>query len=455
MTARSRFRRFHPRRPCSAAPRSPRHPLRVRLRRYTALAATAALSGPLLSGCGLLPGEARADDEAVKVMTWAPQDTHAADMAGMTAMAQAYARWINASGGVAGRRLEVLTCDERNDRLAAARCADRAADEDVVAVVGSYSRHGHTFMPPLEGAGIPYLGGFGVADDEFESPLSYPVNGGLPVLAAGNGRQLAAGGCTDVTLVRPDTVGGDQLVPLLDAGLRDGGAGAAAPVRDVAAPEDATSYLPSARRALDGAEAATASGAGTPCVTAVLGGRTDTFFDSFRRLAPEDAGVATASVLGSIRQNLVDSTGGAASSLEGAYATGWYPTADDPRWGPMRRVVREHAFGDDRIDPDDPGVRTTWIAYTVLRAALEEIGPDTPVTARSLRAVLDEGPAFSTGGLTPKLRWQYDDLLSAADFPRIVNTSVTYQRVRDGRLVSVHDGFVDVEKSLQADDDLG
>ncbi len=439
MTARTRTRRISRRRPCRSL-------------RLTALAASAAVCAPLLTGCGLLPGEASAHDEPITVMTWAPQGTDATNMPGMPAMAEAYARWVNASGGVNGRRLEVLTCNDHNDPVSAAHCAERAVQEGAVAVVGSYSQHGRAFMSPLEGAGIPYLGGYGLTEDEFNSPLSYPVNGGLPALAAGNGRQLAAGGCTDVTLVRPDTIAGDQLPPLLDAGLRDGGGEAAVPATDVLAPEDATSYRPAARRALDRAEAATAAG-GEACVSAVLGGRTDTFFDSFRRLAPEDAGITTASVLGSIRQTLVDSTGGANSPLEGTYATGWYPAADDPRWDPMKKVVREHAFGDNRIDTDDTGVKTTWIAYTVLRAALQEIDPDTPITSRSLREVLDEGPAISTGGLTPKLRWHFEDLLAAADFPRIVNTRVTYQRVRDGRLEAVNKGFVNVEKSLESDRD--
>lgn len=420
-------------------------------RRLTALAATAAVCAPLLTGCGLLPGEASAHDAPVKVMTWAPQGTNATNMPGMPAMAEAYARWINASGGVNGRRLEVLTCNEHNDRAAAAACAERAVEEGVVAVVGSYSQYGRAFMPPLEGAGIPYIGGFGLTQDEFNSPLSYPVNGGLPALAAGNGRQLAAGGCTDVTVVRSDTIAGDQLPPLLDAGLRDGGGADAAPATDVRAPEDATSYRVAAQRALQGAEEVAATGVGTACVTAVLGGRTDTFLDSFRRLTPEYAEITTASVLGSIRQSLIDSTGGVHSPLEGTYATGWYPATDDPRWNRMQQVVRKHAFGDDRIDIDDPGAKTAWVAYTVLTSALRQIDPDTPLTASALRDVLDEGSAISTGGLTPPLRWHFDDLLAAADFPRIVNTSVTFQRVRDGRLVSVHEGFVDVEKILESD----
>lgn len=406
----------------------------------------------LLGGCGVIPGTG--DDETVTVMTWAPQGTKATNMPGMPAMAQAYARWVNSRGGINGHRLRVLTCNDHNDTVRAAHCASRALKERVVAVVGSYSQYGRAYMSALERAGIPYIGGYGVADQEFSSPLSYPVNGGLPALVAGNGRQLAAGGCSHVSLVRPDTSVGDQLPRLINAGLAHSGAG---PVTDVRAPEDAFAYARHARRALNSANAQGAAAFGTsvegrrtnvPCVTAVLGGRTDTFFDSFRRVQKDSPPVRTASVLGSLQQSLVDRSGGQASPLEGAYATGWYPAADDPRWKPMKKVIGEHAFGDNRVDPTDPGVQTTWIAYTVLQRVMESLGEE-EVTAKSVRNTLDTRGAVDTGGLTPKLNWTYGNMLAARDFPRIVNTKVTYQRVREGRLTTVHDGFVDVQKTLE------
>lgn len=428
----------------------------VRRRSALTKAVTAAVAcAAVLSGCGIMPGTAEAGNDPITVMTWAPEGTKATNMPGMPGMAKAYARWINAEGGINGRPLKVLTCNDHNDTVSAARCAARATKEEVVAVVGSYSQHGRSFMSGLESAGIPYIGGYGVADEEFSSPLSYPVNGGLPALVAGNGRQLAAGGCGHVSLVRPDTIAGDQLPPLLNAGLADGGAG---PAKDVRAAEDASAYTRQAHQALAGAGAdperygLARYGGSTEdgCVTAVLGGRTDTFFDSFRRVQEDSPRVRTASVLGSLRQSLVDRSGGRRSPLEGAYATGWYPVASDPRWGPMKDVIREHAFGDNHVDGSDPGVQTTWVAYTVLRQVLRSLDGE-PVTAKSVRRALDNGAPVGTGGLTPKLNWSFGNMLAAREFPRIVNTMVTYQRVRDGRLTAVREGFVDLEKTLEGD----
>ncbi|WP_030760019.1 ABC transporter substrate-binding protein [Streptomyces griseus] len=429
-----------------------------RLSPLLASVTAAAAGASLLTGCGVLPGATGGSREPVTVMTWAPDQTRATNMPGMPAMAQAYARWVNAQGGIDGHELRVLTCNEQNTPSGAAGCARRAVHEGAVAVVGSYSQNGRAFMAPLEAAGIPYIGGYGITEDEFTSPLSYPVNGGVASLVAGHGMQLAES-CRKVSLVRPDTLAGDQLTKLLDAGLKRASKRGAV---DIPAVEDATEYTAQAARAKERA------GSDGGCVAAVLGERTQTFFDSFRRLpdSPDGAratgdgggdakdpkaarGVRISSVLGSVGQPLIDRTGGARSPFEGAYVTGWYPEADDRSWAPMRKVIQEQAFADNRVDPTDAGVQTTWIAYTVLRQVVESLHTDR-ITAARVSDALDRGARVDTGGLTPPLRWMYEDLLGASDFPRIVNRQVTFQIVRKGRLVAQKPGFVDVGATVGA-----
>ncbi|GGY07410.1 lipoprotein [Streptomyces tanashiensis] len=357
-------------------------------------------------------------------------------------MAQTYARWVNSQGGIDGHELRVLTCNEQNTTAGAAACARRAVRENAVAVVGSYSQNGRAFMAPLEAAGIPYIGGYGIAEDEFTSPLSYPVNGGVASLVAGHGMQLA-GSCDRVSLVRPDTTAGDKLPELLNSGLRKASHRTAV---DIPALEDAAEYTQQAGRARSRA------GDEKGCVTAVLGERTQTFFDSFRRL-PEQrerekrGAVRISSVLGSVDQPVIDRTGGPHSPFEGAFVTGWYPEAGDRSWAPMRKVIQQHAFADNRVDPADAGVQTTWIAYTVLKDVVESLDQDT-ITAGQISHALDRGERIDTGGLTPSLRWKYEDLLGAPGFTRIVNHEVTFQVVRQGRLVAQKPGFVDVGETV-------
>ncbi|MFD9821330.1 ABC transporter substrate-binding protein [Streptomyces violascens] len=421
----------------------------------TVFAACSAVGASLLTGCGVLPGVAGGSREPITVMTWAPDGTSATNTPGMPAMAKAFARWVNAGGGIDGHELKVITCNEHNTAAGASDCARRAVKEKAIAVVGSYSQYGSAFMPPLEVAGIPYLGGYGISDQEFTSALSYPVNGGQAALISGSGRQLAPD-CEQVSLVRPDTVSGDVLPTLLNAGLLSGHRKAATDIRTT---EDAGDYTTEAQHALAqaGADPALVNRIGKKaaeqkakkgCVTAVLGDRTETFFDSFRRVESDDQKVRVASVIGSIGQPLVDRTGGKDGPFEGAYVTGWYPEADDPRWDPMKKVIREQAFGDDAIDAADAGVQTTWIAYTALKKIVESLGQDSVRAVDVVRA-LNKGVSVNTGGLTPDLRWRFEDMLAAPDFPRIVNRQVTFQVVKDGRLVSLKGGFTDVSSTLE------
>ncbi|MEU6575529.1 ABC transporter substrate-binding protein [Streptomyces sp. NPDC046805] len=424
--------------------RSTSLPILTRPVKAVALSAGAlAACASLAVGCGIVPGVTGGPgDDPIKVMTWAPEGTAATNKPGMPAMARAYARWVNAQGGIHGRELKVLTCNDHNNSVGAAKCAQRAVDDDVVAVVGSYSQFGDSFLPPLESAGIPYIGGYGVTNEEFTSAMSYPVNGGQPTLLAGLGKALSTG-CGPVALVRPDSIAGDQLPALLDSGLNSGGHPAA---RDQLAAEDATEYGRQAEVAL---QRANKDPYRKGCVVPALGDRTDTFMDSFRRARDTYPAVRTGTVLGSVDQTVIDATGGAEGPYEGAYITGWYPVASDARWDPMKNVINKEAFGDNRIDPADAGVQTTWIAYTVLKAVLDKIGTG-DVSSLGVRRTLDDGFKATTGGLTPPLQWPYQGKLASVGFARLVNTDVTLQVVRQGRLVSARrSGAVDVTKTLE------
>ncbi|MEU6438812.1 ABC transporter substrate-binding protein [Streptomyces sp. NPDC047046] len=419
---------------------------RTVLRAASRAALVAALGGLLVSGCGVLPGGGHDDDRPVTVMTWAPLHTTGTNAPGMTAMARAYERWVNSQGGIGGRKLRVLVCDEGNESVAAARCARRAVREKAVAVVGSYSEQDAAIFSPISLAGIPYLGGYGITHEEFVNPDSYPVNGGVPALIAAEGAQLAPH-CDRVVLVRPEGVTGDTWPDLLRAGLR--GAGGTGEVVDLPVPAASSDYTPQAGQVLGRLAPAPAA---RRCVSVALGDSTAVFIDSFRRVAPSGGtgagagtgtgagaaagavpGVRVGSVLGSVSQRLVDRSGGASGPYEGAAVTGWYPPASDPRWAAMRKVITRHAFGDNAIDPADAGVQTTWIAYTALRRIVESLG-DGPVTARTVRDALDKGTKVTTGGLTPTLSWGDDYARSVIGYPRTANTRVTHLEVRDGRL---------------------
>ncbi|GLW70342.1 lipoprotein [Kitasatospora phosalacinea] len=407
-----------------------------RRRAATALAATAAVLPALLSAsaCGG-PAAADAAGQDVTVMTWAPSGTGAADRPGMTALAEAVGRELNDHGGLNGHKVRVLTCNEHDTTDGATACAEQAVNAHAVAVVGSASQYGSAFIPVLEQAGIPFLGGYGLSAPEFSSPLSYPVNGGLPALVAGSGRQLVEAGCKQIALIRPDTRAGDTLVNYLTSAVARTGI----KVTDVRAPEKSNDYSPYTRRAV---------GDDRPgnCMLSALGAEpTANLLDPYRRANPKNTQLA--SVIGSFQQSVVDSTGGDNGPLRGAYATGWFPAESSTVWDGLRATARTYGNG-ATIDVADPGVQTTWVAYAVLRQAVGRIDRSLPITAKALQVILDSGDPIDTAGATPPLSWGVTNMLPSAESPRLVNTSVTFQKVQNGRLTEQHQGFTDVRWAL-------
>ncbi|MFC1433354.1 ABC transporter substrate-binding protein [Streptacidiphilus sp. N1-3] len=403
----------------------------TRFVRCTTAAVGAALLAGALAGCG---GNADASEgSTVRVMTWAPEDSSVGGQPGVTALAAAIEKQINGSGGLGGRQLQVLTCDEHGTVAGVTDCVNQAVSAGVVAVVGSYSENGDTFMPLLEAAGIPYIGGFGLSSAEFTSPYSYPVNGGYQALLAGNGEQLVQSGCRRVAVVGPDTASAASMLNFLDVGLATGHINAVS----IAVTPGRTDYTTEAARAI-GADRAHS------CVTTTLDpASTATFFDDYRRLEPKHTQLS--SVIGSFQQSLVDSTGGDAGPLRAALATSWYPPDDSPVWDGLHAAVKKYAFTDNRINTADPGEQTTWIAYEVLRRAAA--GINGRITGSTLRGFLNYCDPITTGQ-TPPLAWRAGDMLPLASAPRLVNTQVQFLQVRKGQLAEAGTGPVDVRKLL-------
>lgn len=404
------------------------------MRRILNLGTTMLLIAGAVSGCAI----AGAADDVVRVMTWAPQGGGAGDHDGMPALAEAIGKQIADRGGLNGHPFEVLTCDEHNTPSGAIACANQAVQDHVVAVIGSYSQYAGVFLPTLQAAGIPYIGGYGVTSDEFTAPYSYPVNGGTPALLAGAGVQLAQAGCTRVAVVRPDSAAGDSMTVYLNAGLAT--AGSTVTAVDVPTKAGQTDYTQQAQEAI---------GRDRPheCViTGLDAASTVTFYDSYRRLEPQHTQLAA--VIGSFQQSLVDATGGRGGPLEGALATGWYPPDSSLVWNGLHDLVKQYAFTDNRIDVADPDVETTWIAYQAFLSVVDRLGTGTAITARAVRVAFDETGPVSTGGATPPLSWQRGNLLASADIPRAVNSQVSFQVVRNGALAEQSHGFTDIRPAL-------
>ena len=147
-------------------------------------------------------GEAAAPTgDPIKVMTIAPVNTNLPPYPNIPAAAEVYEQYINDAGGIAGRPLEVITCDDRGDPNEGANCARQAVEEGVVAVVGSFVFDASRIIPVLEENNIAWFGECcPLVAQEFESPISYALGSLFPAQGTGNGWKMAQDGCEKVVV---------------------------------------------------------------------------------------------------------------------------------------------------------------------------------------------------------------------------------------------------------------
>lgn len=117
-------------------------------------------------------------------------------------------------GCLAGRPLEVVSCDDHGDPNQAADCGREIVDSGAVALVaGGYN--GVTvgsYEPIVQEAGIPSVGNIASDPSELMQPTSFPFYPGLTRIVA-SASIVRATGAETVSFVMPDEPGVQALVP--------------------------------------------------------------------------------------------------------------------------------------------------------------------------------------------------------------------------------------------------
>ncbi|GAA4994885.1 hypothetical protein GCM10023205_79820 [Yinghuangia aomiensis] len=140
----------------------------------------------------------------------------------MVTGAQAAVNRINSEGGVNGRKLELISCDDQGNPNNAAACGRKAVSEKVAAVVGGLSIYDNQFMPILESAKIPYIGSTGTAPIANTNPISYPLSSGAVSYLA-SGKAMARSGCKKAAVFAADQPGVDGAIENITRGLNQSG----------------------------------------------------------------------------------------------------------------------------------------------------------------------------------------------------------------------------------------
>ncbi|MDQ0691404.1 ABC transporter substrate-binding protein [Arthrobacter sp. W4I7] len=159
--------------------------------------------------------------EPIKLMSITPTDTSGANFPAELNAARASVRAINARGGIDGRPLELLYCNQKNEATASEACARKAVDEGVLAIVAYFASRGATQVHDiLEAAGIPILAGNPVGSEDFTSPIAFNVDGGTLSGYALCPTNLKLDGATTHAMVRADVDAAAGQEPVVAAGVK-------------------------------------------------------------------------------------------------------------------------------------------------------------------------------------------------------------------------------------------
>ena len=126
---------------------------------------------------------------------------------------EAWADYVNEElGGINGRPLEVISCDDEGDPGKTVQCVQDLIDDGVIAFVNNSSlAFGANALPIMEAEGLPNIGGWPVSPPEYNSELNYPTtpgaSGSYPSLAT----YLASQGAKSLALVFTDTPSGQGV----------------------------------------------------------------------------------------------------------------------------------------------------------------------------------------------------------------------------------------------------
>ncbi|MEY2405701.1 MAG: branched-chain amino acid transport system substrate-binding protein [Acidimicrobiaceae bacterium] len=367
----------------------------------------------------------------IKVMTIAPVNTQLPPYPNIPAAAKVYAQYINDKGGVAGRPLEVITCDDRGDPNEAANCARQAVDQKVVAVVGSFVFDASRIIPVLESAKIAWFGACcPLVAQEFSSSVSFPIGSLLPGQGAGDGWKMGTDGCKHPVALFVDIPAGDVALPALKNAYKVGGGDPSA-IKVVKIPLTAQDYS---------AQVAEATSGKTDCIA---GGIADSNWAAWLP-AMKAAGAhqrlygLQGNLNGKIAQQFPDLT-------QGAVVSNSYPNIAGDMWKDYRDSLVKYKAPD--LDWNSLAGLGTWAAYTAFKTIVEGMSGD--INGQTFLDAAGKTSSLDTGGMVPVIDLTKPYTGFGGSFPRIFNRTVFFDVVKDGKLSPLDDKSYDMTNPIE------
>jgi len=378
----------------------------------------------LLAACGDSDdssGDTGADDGAttsgdpILVMVEAPVDSEILPFPNIPETARLYAEWINANGGIQGRPLEILVCDDKADAGLAAACARTAVAEGVVANVGGFTLDVGQAIEIYEENDVAWFGECcPIRDQEFKSPNSFPL-GFVNAFPAAAPVRMVADGCTDIVGIFGDDASNVPQLVAWENGFKSIGKDAG-DARVVLIPLTPGDYS---------AQAAQVGEA--DCVFGQVGqANWPSILTSF-----EGVGISPRlyGPQGNLDETIVAQF---PEATEGATVIGVYPNLTSPVWNDFRFAIDTYNADPD-LNYNSLAGLGTWAAFTAFTLVVEAMEGE--INNATFLAAAQATTSLDTGGMVGVVDFTTEYEGGGGEIPRIFNRSLFFDVVTNGVLV--------------------
>lgn len=360
--------------------------------------------------------------DPIKVLIQAPVEIQGggnASIPNALNVGKAYETYINDKGGIKGRPLEVVTCDDHQVTQDSVNCARQAASEKAVAAVGGTTYYGPNVMPIYEQNKIAWFGAAcNLSPDEFTVSVSFPTaTCSIPIIA-GDVLALYLQGCKSIAFTNYAIAVGETQAKLVENSSKSLGiSGATVTIPQLQVP-DVTPYV--ARAAKD-----------TDCVFA--GSLTtpqnfEQWMTVWQQQGHEqklafNAGVLAPQVLAKFPEQ-----------IEGAVMANTASSLSLPVWDDYKAATKAAGVPEG----DNSRAQVTWaslVAFTKIAESIDgEIDNETFLEAANSTSDLD------MEGLQANLDFTQTFTGFGGGYPRMFNRQVAISIVQNGELTAYENG---------------
>jgi ABC-type branched-subunit amino acid transport system substrate-binding protein len=360
--------------------------------------------------------------DPIKVMTVTTLNAAGPTYENIANTAEAYANYINARGGVAGRPLEVTVCDEQFDPAVATTCARQAVEEGMVSIVGSFTFFAESIVPVIAASDITWFGECcPITPSELTDPHSFPI-GNQPMYAVGAVKRAVDDGCQNINAVIID--GAQIFIPPMENAIKALGKSFG---QTVILPPTAQDYSAEVAQATDGADCVIGVISETPYIT---------WNTAWTQSGTEARQYGPQGNLDTI------SAKGNEASTDGDVIAGMYPDISTEPWAEYRVALDEAGLDTSALDYNSLGGMGTWAAYTAFTKIAETIQGD--ITAKSFYDAASATTSLDLNGMVPVLDFTKEWSDGLDGYQRLFNRSVVFSKLENGKVVPLTTEFEDV-----------